>query len=149
MDGRVEVKDSSNREGGWQVRITTKCLFGLSIDCNGVLAIKAYCGTNYAFGEHLTTAFTGAARIIDARLASEISPKITFFLQRKQIHVKCFDIETIVRNIQFWWASHMAHMPDDTGEKQLLFSELTTVTRTVGRPLHVGCQSVRSPCLAK
>ena len=30
------------------------------------------------FGEHVTTAFTGATRIIDARFASEISPKITF-----------------------------------------------------------------------
>ena len=57
------------------VRITTKWLLGLSLDCNGVFAIKAYCGTNDAFGEHLTTAFTGAARLIDARLASEISPK--------------------------------------------------------------------------
>ena len=131
------------------VRITTKWTFGLSHDCNGVFAIKAYCGTNDAFGEHLTTAFTGAARIIDVRLVGDISQKITFFFKRKQILVKCLDIETIVRNIQFWWASHMAHMPDDTGKNQLLFSELTAVTRTVGRPLLVGCQSVRSPCLAK
>ena len=34
--------------------------------------------TNYVFGEQVTTAFTGATSIIDARFASEISPKITF-----------------------------------------------------------------------
>ena len=34
--------------------------------------------TNYVFGEQVTTAFTGATCIIDARFASEISPKITF-----------------------------------------------------------------------
>ena len=34
--------------------------------------------TNDVFGEHVTTAFTGATRIIGARFASEISPKITF-----------------------------------------------------------------------
>ena len=32
--------------------------------------------TNDVFGEHVTTAFTGATRIIDARFASEISPKM-------------------------------------------------------------------------
>ena len=30
------------------------------------------------FGEHVTTAFTGATRFIDIRFASVISPKITF-----------------------------------------------------------------------
>ena len=30
---------------------------------------------NYVFGEHVTTAFTGAKYIIDARFASEISQK--------------------------------------------------------------------------
>ena len=34
--------------------------------------------TNYVFGEQVTTAFTGATCIIDARFESEISPKITF-----------------------------------------------------------------------
>ena len=34
--------------------------------------------TNYVFVERVTTAFTGATRIIDARFASELSPKITF-----------------------------------------------------------------------
>ena len=34
--------------------------------------------TNDDFGEQGTTAFTGATRIIDARFASVISPKITF-----------------------------------------------------------------------
>ena len=33
--------------------------------------------TNYGFGEQVTAAFTGATCIIDARFASEISPKIT------------------------------------------------------------------------
>ena len=36
------------------------------------------CDTSDVFGEHLTAALTGATRIIDARFASEISPKITF-----------------------------------------------------------------------
>ena len=34
--------------------------------------------TNYVFGEKVTTAFTGATCIVDARFASEISPKMTF-----------------------------------------------------------------------
>ena len=34
--------------------------------------------TNDVFGEHLTTAFTNATRIIDVRFTSVISPKITF-----------------------------------------------------------------------
>ena len=34
--------------------------------------------TNDVFGEHVTTAFTGATCIIDVRFASVISPKITF-----------------------------------------------------------------------
>ena len=34
--------------------------------------------TNYVFREQLTTAIIGATRIIDARFASEISPKISF-----------------------------------------------------------------------
>ena len=38
------------------------------------------CDTNDVFGEHVTTAFTGATHIIDARFAREISPKITFVI---------------------------------------------------------------------
>ena len=38
--------------------------------------------TNYVFGEQVTTAFTCATCIIDARFASEISPKITFLQQK-------------------------------------------------------------------
>ena len=38
--------------------------------------------TNYVFGEQVTTAFTGATCIIDARFASEISLKITFSQQK-------------------------------------------------------------------
>ena len=38
--------------------------------------------TNDVFGEHVTTAFTGAARIIDARFVSVISPKVTFLPQK-------------------------------------------------------------------
>ena len=34
--------------------------------------------TNAVFGEHVTTAFIGATRIINVRFASVISPKITF-----------------------------------------------------------------------
>ena len=36
------------------------------------------CDTNDVFGEHLTTAFTDATGIIDARFASEISQKNNF-----------------------------------------------------------------------
>ena len=45
------------------------------------------------------------------------------------------DIEMIVRKMQLWWAGHVARMSDDRIPKQLLFGELTTGTRTVGRPL--------------
>ena len=38
--------------------------------------------TNYVFGEQVTTAFTGATCIIDARFASLISPKLTFFYKK-------------------------------------------------------------------
>ena len=34
--------------------------------------------TNYVFGKHVITAYTGATRNSDARFASEISPKLTF-----------------------------------------------------------------------
>ena len=34
--------------------------------------------TNDVFGDHVTTGFTGATRIIDVRFASVISTKITF-----------------------------------------------------------------------
>ena len=34
--------------------------------------------TNNVFGEQVTTAFTGATCIVDARFASEMSPKMTF-----------------------------------------------------------------------
>ena len=45
------------------------------------------------------------------------------------------DIEMIVRKMQLRWAGHVARMSDDRIQKQLLFGELTTGTRTVGRPL--------------
>ena len=45
------------------------------------------------------------------------------------------DIEMIVRKMQLRWAGHVARMSDDRIPKQLLFDELTTGTRTVGRPL--------------
>ena len=45
------------------------------------------------------------------------------------------DIETIVRKMQLWWAGHVARKSDDRIPKQLLFGELTTGARTVGRPL--------------
>ena len=45
------------------------------------------------------------------------------------------DIEMIVRKMQLRWAGHVARMSDDRIPKQLLFGELTTGTRTVGRPL--------------
>ena len=45
------------------------------------------------------------------------------------------DIEMIVRKMQLRWAGHVARMSDDRITKQLLFGELTTGTRTVGRPL--------------
>ena len=41
----------------------------------------------------------------------------------------------IVRKMQLRWAGHVARMSDDRIPKQLLFGELTTGTRTVGRPL--------------
>ena len=37
-----------------------------------------YGDTDDAFGEHVTTTFADATRIIDAHFASEISPKLTF-----------------------------------------------------------------------
>ena len=46
-------------------------------ECPSVLNESLHCDTNYVFGEHFTTAFTGATHIIDARFSSEIS-KITF-----------------------------------------------------------------------
>ena len=45
------------------------------------------------------------------------------------------DIEMIVRKMQLRWAGHVARMSDDRIPKQLLFGELTTGARTVGRPL--------------
>ena len=45
------------------------------------------------------------------------------------------DIEMVVRKMQLRWAGHVARMSDDRIPKQLLFGELTTGTRTVGRPL--------------
>ena len=45
------------------------------------------------------------------------------------------DIEMIVRKMQLRWAGHVARMSDDRIPKQLLFGELTTGTRIVGRPL--------------
>ena len=41
----------------------------------------------------------------------------------------------IVRKMQLRWAGHVARVSDDRIPKQLLFGELTTGTRTVGRPL--------------
>ena len=45
------------------------------------------------------------------------------------------DIEMVVRKMQLRWAGHVARTSDDRIPKQLLFGELTTGTRTVGRPL--------------
>ena len=45
------------------------------------------------------------------------------------------DIEMIVQKMQLRWACHVARMSDDQIPKQLLFGELTTGTRIVGRPL--------------
>ena len=45
------------------------------------------------------------------------------------------DIEMVVRKMQLRWAGHVARMSYDRIPKQLLFGELTTGTRTVGRPL--------------
>ena len=50
--------------------------------CPSVINESSDCDTNDVFGEHVTTAFTGATRIIDARFASEIAPKITFRQQK-------------------------------------------------------------------
>ena len=48
--------------------------------CPSVANESPDCETNYVFREHVNTAFTGACytRIIDARFASEISPKKNF-----------------------------------------------------------------------
>ena len=40
--------------------------------CSSVLNESPGCDTNDVFGEHVTTAFTGATRIIDVRFASVI-----------------------------------------------------------------------------
>ena len=45
------------------------------------------------------------------------------------------DIEMIVRKMQLRWAGYVARMSDDRIAQQLLFGELTTGARTVGRPL--------------
>ena len=50
--------------------------------CHSVRNESPYGDTNDVFGEHVTTAFTGSTRIIDARFASEISPKIPFGQQK-------------------------------------------------------------------
>ena len=47
------------------------------------------CDTNDVFGEHVTTAFTGATRIIDAHFVSEISPNITFDNKSRLLY-SCF-----------------------------------------------------------
>ena len=52
---------------GWD-----KCWLG---QCPSVLNESPYCDTNDVVGEHVTTAFTGSTRIIDARFSSEISQK--------------------------------------------------------------------------
>ena len=46
--------------------------------CPSVRNESPHGNTNGVSGERMTTAFTGATRIIDARFASEIWPKITF-----------------------------------------------------------------------
>ena len=62
-----------------------------------------YGETNDVFGEHVTTAFTGATRIIhfiDVRFASVISPKLLFD-NRSRFPSSCFDLG--------WKASYKAH----------------------------------------
>ena len=56
--------------------------------------------TNYVFGEQVMTTFTGATCIIDARFASEISPKITFY-NKSRFLLSCFDLG--------WKASDKGH----------------------------------------
>ena len=58
------------------------------------------CDTNDVFGEHVTTAFTGATRIIDAHFVSEISPNITFDNKSRLLY-SCFQLG--------WKASDKAH----------------------------------------
>ena len=57
--------------------------------------------TNDVFGEHMTTAFTGATRINDASFVSEISPKRTFFYNKSRFLSLCFQLG--------WNASDNAH----------------------------------------
>ena len=45
------------------------------------------------------------------------------------------DIEMVVRKEQLGWAGHVTRMSDERIPKHLLFGELTTGTRSVGRPL--------------
>ena len=47
--------------------------------------------TKYVFGEQVTTAFTGATCIIDARFASETLPKLTFD-NKSRFLSSCFDL---------------------------------------------------------
>ena len=48
--------------------------------------------TNYVFGEQVTTAFTGATYIIDARFASEISQQQKLFDNKSRFMFSCFDL---------------------------------------------------------
>ena len=45
------------------------------------------------------------------------------------------DIEMIVRKMHLRWVGHVACMSDERIPKQFMFGDLTTGTRTVGRPL--------------
>ena len=51
-----------------------------------------YGDTNDVFGEHVTTAFIGDTRIVDARFASVMSPK-TLFDNKSRFLSSCFDLD--------------------------------------------------------
>ena len=60
----------------------------------------ADCEINYVFKKHVATASTGDTRIIDARFASEISPK-QLVDNKSRFVSSCFDLG--------WKASDKAH----------------------------------------
>ena len=72
--------------------------------------------TNDIFGEHLTTAFTGATCIIDARFASEILPKNIFLAAKVDsclrvsiwagmLVTKRIAVRVSIRMMQYVWRS--------------------------------------------